>query len=452
VGLVFLVHRDDFRTIGAILMPGSDPGQKPTFDVQTGPWPSARFTPPSPQELTGRLPNLEVLELLGHGGMGVVYKGRQSLLERQVAIKLIRPDVWTDLESQQRFIREARTLAKLTHPYIVTVFDFGKSGDLYYLVMEYVDGSSLRQLLSQKAVSARDVVDFVPQIGEALQHAHELGIIHRDIKPENILVDRRNRVRLVDFGLAKILGQQGQPTPDENRIAGTFGYMAPEQFTAPESVDHRADIYSTGVVFYEMLTGETPKGKPQAPSLKAASDQRLDSIVLRAMEHDRERRYQEVREFNADLLRTVRTPDSTIRLERTIHAAAEQVFAAWTNPAEMVKWYAPTDDHTTPIAEVDLQVGGAYRVGMKHPEREHVNIVNGQYCKIDPPHCLSFTWAWVAPQADVHETQVTLEFRPNRDSTDLTLIHSRFRDEEALKLHTEGWNGCLNRLAKAYSR
>src|ERR1700730_10163652 len=208
------------------------------------------IVPPSPEELTARLPNLEVTEVLGHGGMGVVYKGRQPLLDRHVAIKLIRPDFGDEEDAQRRFVHEARALAKLTHPYIVSVFDCGKAGDLYYLVMEYVAGTSLRCLIARKAVSDRDVLDFLPQIGEALQHAHESGIVHRDVKPENILVDRRNRVRLVDFGLARWLVPAGQRGPDESRVAGTLGYMAPEQFSMPERVDHRADIFSTGIVSY----------------------------------------------------------------------------------------------------------------------------------------------------------------------------------------------------------
>jgi serine/threonine protein kinase len=417
----------------------------------TGFYPSSSFVPPSPQELAARLPNLEVIELLGHGGMGVVYKGRQPFLDRHVAIKVIRADVGNDEESQQRFVREARSLARLVHPYIVTVFDFGKSVDLCYLVMEYVEGSSLRQLLKEKSVAPRDVLDFVPQIGEALQFAHESGIVHRDVKPENILIDRRNRVRLVDFGLAKLLGSQAQSSPEDHRIVGTRGYMAPELLSMLESVDHRADIYSTGVVSFEMLTGEIPKGRPVPPSSKAATDQRLDPIVLRALEQDREKRYQQMQHMNTDLLLTTRTPESTIRIRRTIPASVERVFAAWTNPEQMVDWYAPSDDFTTPIAEVDLQVGGKFKVGMKRNGQEHTKIVTGQYCRVEVPYLIVFTWAWEAPRADTHETQVTLEFRPNGDATDLTLTHERFRDEELRKGHSEGWTGVLGRLSRKLS-
>jgi serine/threonine protein kinase len=397
------------------------------------------------------LPNLEVHELLGHGGMGVVYKGRQPYLERQVAIKLVRPDV-TDREgSRQRFIREARALAKLLHPFIVTVFDFGEVGDLCYLVMEYVEGTSLRQLLSRKALSSRDVLDFMPQIGEALHHAHEIGIVHRDIKPENILIDRRDRVRLVDFGLARVLGPQAQSHPEDQQISGTYGYMAPEMFSSPEGVDHRADIYSSGVVFFEMLTGELPRGEPVPPSSRSAADPRLDPIVLRALEHDRERRYQQMRQMNSDIVLATRTPESTIRLVQIVPAPIDQVFAAWTTPAVMTNWFAPTDEYTTPITEADPRVGGSYKVGMKHIGSDHTNLVTGQYCRIEPPRRLSFTWAWEAPRPDVHETQVTLEFQPQGDATELTLIHERFRDDDLKQKHNEGWTGCLSRLARKLS-
>jgi uncharacterized protein YndB with AHSA1/START domain/predicted Ser/Thr protein kinase len=417
----------------------------------TGPYGEDTLSPLSPQELATRLPNLEVLEIIGHGGMGIVYKGRQPFLDRLVAIKLVRPDLRTNDDSAQRFLREARSLARLQHPNIVTVFDFGKVGDLCYLVMEYVEGSNLRQLIEQDSIAARDVLDFVPQIGEALRHAHESGIVHRDVKPENILVDGKDRVRLVDFGIALLLDPTGRAN-DKAERAGTLGYMAPEQFSMSERVDHRADIYATGAVCFEMLTGEIPKGDPvPPPSAKSAIDQRLDPIVLKALERDRERRYQHIADMNTDLARLTRTPESTICFEKTIAAPLDQVFAAWTNPEQMTGWYAPRDDFTTPIAESDARVAGQYRVGMRHKDLDFTNIVSGQYCQVDRPHRLSFTWAWEAPRADRHETQVTLEFRADAGVTHLTLIHERFRDEEARKSHAEGWTGCLNRLARKFS-
>ncbi len=409
--------------------------------------PARSFVPPSPAELTARLPNLNVIEIIGQGGMGVVYRAKQPFLDRLVAVKLIRPDFGDDEATQQQFLLEARALAKLSHPYIVSVYDCGKAGDLIYFVMEHVAGLSLRERIAQKDVSYRDVLDFVPQIGAALQHAHENGIVHRDVKPENILLDNRNRVRLVDFGLAKWLGRGG---PVE-RAAGTWGYIAPEQLATPQSVDHRADVFSTGVVCYEMLTGAIPQGEPQPPSAKSAADPRFDPIVLRALERDRERRYQQMREMNADVLRLTRSPGSTIRLVKTIAAPPEAVFAAWTDPGGFIDWYAPTDDYTTPVGEVDLRVGGAFKVGMKHKDNAYVNLAAGQYCRIEPPSVLSYTWAWEQPKPSVHETQITLEFRALAEGTELTFTHERFRDEEQRRKHAEGWTGCLNRLARKLS-
>jgi serine/threonine protein kinase len=406
------------------------------------------FIPPAPEELTRRISNLEVIELLGQGGMGVVYKGRQPLLDRYVAIKVVRPDFQTDGEFQERFIREARMLARLRHPYIVTVFDVAKSDDLYYLVMEFVDGPSLRQLVACQSVSERDALEFVPQIAEALQHAHEAGVVHRDVKPENVLIDALGRVRLVDFGLATLFGPNAPRSPDDNRVAGTLGYMAPEQFTMPETVDHRADIYSTGVVFYEMLARELPQGDGMPPSRKGATDPRLDPIVMRALERERERRYQAARELQSEITALARTPESTIRIEQRINAPAGEVFAAWLDPSSMTKWYAPTDDFKPTGAEVDPQVGGRYRVAMFPPDREEPSVVTGQYCRIDPPRSLSFTWSWISPRADTHETQVNLEFHAQGEATDLVLIHDRFRDESLRNQHAQGWQGCLERLSR----
>ncbi len=429
-------------------MPTSEPQPTAPKSDATVLYARESFIAPTPEELARQIPNLEVIELLGQGGMGVVYKGRQPLLDRHVAIKVLRPDYQTDGEFQERFLREARTLAKLRHPYIVTVFDIGKAGQLYYLVMEFVEGASLRQLLVDQSITERDTLEFVPQIAEALQHAHEAGIVHRDVKPENVLVDALGRVRLVDFGLATLFGPNVARGPDDDRVAGTLGYMAPEQFTMPESVDHRADIYATGIVFYEMLAGERPEADSLPPSQRAATDARLDPIVLRATERDRERRYQAARELHSEITAVARTPESTIRLEQHINAPAEQVFAAWVEPHRMTGWYAPTDDFAPTGAEVDLQVGGRYRVAMFPPGQEQPAVVTGQYCRIDPPRSLSFTWSWVAPRVDTHETQVTLEFQPNGNATDLVLTHERFRDESLRIQHTQGWQGCLERLSR----
>ena len=160
--------------------------------------------------------------------------------------------------------------------------------------MEYVDGSNLRQLLDSGRIAPEQALAIVPQICDALQYAHGQGIVHRDIKPENILVGLHGQVKITDFGIAKLIGTTPQNlTLTQNRIVGTPQYMAPEQIEHPGQVDHRADIYSLGVVFYQMLTGELPMGRFDPPSRKSRVDARLDSVVLRSLERDRERRYQQ---------------------------------------------------------------------------------------------------------------------------------------------------------------
>jgi len=253
--------------------------------------------------LTPHFPQLEILELLGQGGMGAVYKARQPGLDRLVALKILPPEAGRDTAFAERFAREARALAKLNHPHIVTVYDFGKASDFYYFVMEYVDGANLRHLIRSAHLSPAEALRIVPQICEGLQFAHEEGIVHRDIKPENILIDRKGRVKIADFGIAKLLGHNtaSYTLTGPWQVMGTLHYMAPEQVDHPLAVDHRADIYSLGVVFYEMLTRQLPLGRFLPPSQKVPVDVRLDNVVLRSLESEPDRRYQHASEIKTDL-------------------------------------------------------------------------------------------------------------------------------------------------------
>jgi serine/threonine protein kinase/Tfp pilus assembly protein PilF len=314
---------------GAELKPDVSEGLCPACLLQRGiateggaPPGTPPFTPPIIPDLAKLFPQLEILELIGKGGMGAVYKARQPALDRFVALKILAPRSGGDLDFAERFTREARALAKLSHPNIVAVHDFGTVGQasslspseisggksetgatsvLHFFIMEYVDGPNLRQIEQAGRHSPREALEIIPQICAALQFAHDEGIVHRDIKPENILLDKKGRVKIADFGLAKILGQE----PKDFRltgvrdVVGTPHYMAPEQVEKPSEVDHRADIYSLGVVFYEMLTGELPLGKFQPPSSCARGmqiDVRLDEVVLHALEKEPARRYQHVSE------------------------------------------------------------------------------------------------------------------------------------------------------------
>jgi serine/threonine protein kinase len=312
----------------------TDPGGKP-----------GRFQPPPVEEIARLFPQLEILGLLGAGGMGAVYKARQPALDRFVALKVLPPQDQAGADSTERFNREARALARLSHPNIVAVHEFGfaRAGELEtpnlkpetptpafpYFIMEFVDGANLRQLGRAARLSPREALQIIPQICDALQYAHDEGVVHRDIKPENVLVDRKGRVKIADFGLAKIFGPDGDTLrlTAEGQVMGTPHYMAPEQVERPLAVDHRADIYSLGVVFYELLTGDLPLGKFPPPSRKVSVDVRLDDVVLRALENDPARRYQQVSEVKSQVAditgsaATQPTPGSSRREEAQTPAA-----------------------------------------------------------------------------------------------------------------------------------
>ena len=266
--------------------------------------------PPEPSlpaaEVAKLFPHLEIIGFLGRGGMGAVYKARQPRLDRLVALKILSPDKQGDVQFAERFEREARALARLNHSEIVAVYDFGEVQGRYYLLMEFVDGLTLRQLLRTRRMAPEEALAIVPHICEALQYAHDQGIVHRDIKPENILINKQGRVKIADFGIAKILGPQREELAltAGGQVVGTPHYMAPEQIEHPRTVDHRADIYSLGVVFYEMLTGELPLGRFPAPSSRGRGmtiDVRLDEVVLKALEKEPERRYQQASKVKTDV-------------------------------------------------------------------------------------------------------------------------------------------------------
>ncbi|MCE9636062.1 MAG: serine/threonine protein kinase [Planctomycetes bacterium] len=261
----------------------TDPGAAPPPDVPA-------------DQVQRRFPAYDVVGTIGRGGMGVVFRARQRALDREVALKVLpggpsRPSGFTE-----RFEREARALARLQHPGIVQVFDFGTSSDGWcYLAMELVEGTNLRSALAERRLAPKEALAIVPQICDALQYAHDHGVVHRDVKPENVLLSKDGRVKIADFGLAKLVEDaRGASLTQTGHSMGTPMYMAPEQIERPGDVDHRADIYSLGVVFYEMLTGELPIGRFAAPSAKSDVDARIDAIVLRTLEKERSARFQRV--------------------------------------------------------------------------------------------------------------------------------------------------------------
>ena len=301
----------------------------------------SKSAPPTHEELAAAFPQLEILELIGQGGMGFVFKARQPKLERLVALKILPQSLAADPAFAERFTREGRMLARLNHPNIVTVHDFGQAGGFFYLLMEFVDGVNLRQAMKVGRFTPAQALSVVPKICEALQFAHNEGILHRDIKPENILLDAKGRVKIADFGIAKLTGEAHRgPFANGQRHGARHAAVHGARATGTSGdVDQRADIYSLGVVFYEMLTGELPLGRFQPPSEKVPLDARLDEVVLHALEKEPARRYQQAGEVKTAVETIAATP-----ARPSAPAGAEPLVAAGAAPAprpgRFWRWFA----------------------------------------------------------------------------------------------------------------
>lgn len=295
----------------------------------------AAFEPPTIAHLARLFPDLQITDFIGAGGMGAVYKARQEGLDRVVALKILPEEFGRDSRFALRFTREARTLARLSHPNIVSVFEFGNVEDTYYFLMEFIDGSTLRDVVKAGQLAPEHALAVVPHLCDALQYAHDKGVVHRDIKPENILMAMDGSVKIADFGLSRILGNEGQQEQltATHQVMGTPRYMAPEQLEGAHGVDHRADIFSLGVVFYEMLTGELPIGRFAPPSEKVEIDVRLDEVVLRTLEKEPARRYQRASQIKSDV-QSITSTDNPAFAETVIgksdqeHATAQPTSAS----------------------------------------------------------------------------------------------------------------------------
>ncbi len=240
------------------------------------------FQPPSVEELGALLPSYEIHYLIASGGMGAVYKGLQTGLDRPVAIKILPPEAGNDVESLNRFRSEARAMAKLNHPNIISIYDFGEVMGLCYFIMELVEGYNVHELISQNLMTPEKALHIMPQVCEALAYAHGKGIIHGDIKPSNIVLHSDGTVKLLDFGLARLM-DQSQHEDAEWTPMGTPEYAAPELYERGSQSDHRSDIYALGIVFYEMLVGKIPQGSFPLPSTLVRLDARVDEIVIRCL-------------------------------------------------------------------------------------------------------------------------------------------------------------------------
>lgn len=253
------------------------------------------------------IPGYRLDSLLGRGGMGEVHKATQLSLNRTVAVKLLSTELAKDPSFVARFEKEAAALATLSHPNVVNILDKGHTDSTWYLVMEYIDGRSLREVMRSPLLEPAGALRMIHDICKGVEYAHSRGVIHRDLKPENILFDDQagGIPKVTDFGLASFLEGDNQVRYNvtETHVSmGTLSYMAPEQRVDARKADHRADIYSLGVMLYELLVGEVPMGSFDPPSeRKPEVDKRVDAIVSRCLKQDPSERYSKVSELLADL-------------------------------------------------------------------------------------------------------------------------------------------------------
>src|SRR5215471_13694580 len=269
-----------------------------------------------------------IIEPLGVGGMGAVYKAYDKKLDRVIALKLLPPEYVSQADRRRRFFQEARAASALNHPHILTIYEVGEDEGKPYIAMEYVEGETLRQRIKKRALSLKDAVDIAIQITDGLARAHEVGIIHRDLKPENLMIRTDGYAKILDFGLAKLAAQRERAlTADSEQktlirvdtesgtLLGTVNYMSPEQLLG-QRVDHRCDIFSFGVVLCEMLTGASPFVHAnridtmhailhEEPELPPASRSELpldlQQILQRALSKSQKQRFQTVGEMGAAL-------------------------------------------------------------------------------------------------------------------------------------------------------
>jgi len=282
----------------------------------------------------------KIVEKLGEGGMGVVYKAHDTKLDRTVALKFLPLHMLGNDEEKARFYREARAAAALNHPNITTIYEIDETGDASsgvqtYIAMEYVDGQTVKDKVATSPIKLKEAIDNAIQIAEGLQAAHEKGIIHRDIKSANIMITGNGRVKIMDFGLAKLSGGSVQLTKLGSTL-GTVAYMSPEQAQG-EKLDHRSDLWSLGVVLYEMITGQLPfKGEfeqvvvyslinedPEpVTALRSGIPMELERIVFKALSKDPATRYQHTDDLIADLKALRQSTSSTSRISKPVQTSS----------------------------------------------------------------------------------------------------------------------------------
>jgi len=315
---------------------------------------------------------------LGEGGMGLVYRAFDTHLDRPVAIKILRADATTSPERKRRFVQEAKAASALNHPNIIHIYDIGLSGDTDFIAMEFVAGKTLHQLIGKNGLPVRDTLKYSIQIADALARAHSAGIVHRDLKPTNIIIAEDGRVKLLDFGLAKLTEKsvdseaatatttaEEAPQTEEGSIVGTVAYMSPEQAEG-RKVDARSDIFSFGSVLYEMVTGRRPfegatristlsailHAEPQpvgdlAPDLPAE----LEKIISRCLRKDLERRAQHAGDIKL-ALDELREDSASGKLSRASQAGGQAAATPEEQPALMRKLFGSAGAKPYRLSEI----------------------------------------------------------------------------------------------------
>jgi serine/threonine protein kinase len=295
------------------------------------------FQAPDVEEVNRLFPAYDVDTLIACGGMGAVYHATQRALDRPAAIKMLPREFSTDAEFRAGFESEAKAMAKLNHPNLIGVFDFGEVDGMLFIVMEFVPGKSLYEAAHGCTVDQAEALELAIRVCDGLAHAHESNILHRDIKPANILLDFQGNPKIGDFGLARPVDRQIE---EGEQIFGTPGYTAPEVLEPPYTIDQRADIFSVGVVLHELLTGILPDADPRTASQIGDCSPLLDPVIRRAMHPDPSRRYTtatelagELRKIAAKPTRTIRTGAPAARPATSGHSALSRPVSALSRPA-----------------------------------------------------------------------------------------------------------------------
>jgi len=312
-----------------------------------------RVSESKPDPMVGRtFDGYRIEEILGRGGMGTVYRATQLSLKRAVALKVLTDELVEDAQFLERFHREADALSRLSHPNIVTILERGEVDGRPYLVMEFIEGPNLRQVMREGALPPAEAFRIVSSVLSALQHAHDKGIVHRDIKPENVLLARGDVVKVADFGLSRLIDADMTRLTRTHLVLGTYEYMAPEQREKSKEADNRSDLYATGVVLYEMLTGGLPIGRFALPSSARPNecDARMDRIVERSLDKDPARRYQEAGEMASAVSRVLEHPSAEVPPPAPAARAAQSDSTARYRPARF-------EHHVDNLATIDQVLG-----------------------------------------------------------------------------------------------